>query len=50
MGARLYALAARQFLFMAVILDAWSRRVTGWALDRTMEDELTLTALREALA
>jgi putative transposase len=38
------------FVFLAVILDAYSRRVIGWALDRTMEDELTLAALRMALA
>ena len=39
-----------EFVFLAVILDAYSRRVIGWALDRTLEDELTLTALRMALA
>ena len=39
-----------EFVFLAVILDAYSRRVIGWALDRTMEDELTLTALRLALS
>ena len=39
-----------EFVFLAVILDAYSRRVIGWALDRTMEDELTLAALRMALA
>ena len=39
-----------EFVFLAVILDAYSRRVSGWALDRTLEDELTLTALRMALA
>jgi putative transposase len=39
-----------EFVFLAVILDAYSRRVIGWALDRTMEDELTLTALRRALS
>jgi putative transposase len=39
-----------EFVFLAVILDAYSRRVIGWALDRTIEDELTLTALRMALA
>ncbi len=33
-----------------MILDAYSRRVIGWALDRTMEDDLTLAALRMALA
>jgi putative transposase len=39
-----------EFVFLAVILDAYSRRVIGWALDRTMEEELTLTALRRALS
>jgi putative transposase len=39
-----------EFVFLAVILDACSRRVIGWALDRTLEDELTLGALRMALA
>jgi transposase InsO family protein len=39
-----------EFVFLAVILDAYSRRVIGWALDRTLEDELTLDALRMALA
>ena len=36
--------------FLAAILDAFSRRVIGWALDRTLDDELTLTALRRAPA
>ncbi len=39
-----------EFVFLAVILDAYSRRVIGWALDRTLEDELTLAALRMAIA
>ena len=39
-----------EFVYLAVILDAFSRRVIGWALDRTLEDELTLAALRMALA
>ena len=39
-----------EFVFLAVILDAHSRRVIGWALDRTMEDDLTLDALRMALS
>jgi len=39
-----------EFVFLAVILDAYSRRVIGWAVDRTLEDELTLGALRMALA
>ena len=39
-----------EFVFLAVILDAYSRRVIGWALDRTLETDLTLTALRMALS
>jgi transposase InsO family protein len=39
-----------EFVYLAVILDAYSRRVIGWALDRTLEDELTIAALRMALA
>ena len=45
-----YVRLREEFVFLAVILDAFSRRVIGWALDRNMEDELTLTALRMALA
>ena len=44
-----YIRLREEFVFLAVILDAYSRKVIGWALDRTMEDELTLTALRMAL-
>jgi putative transposase len=39
-----------EFVFLAVVLDAYSRRVIGWALERTLEDELTLSALRMALS
>lgn len=39
-----------EFVFLAVILDACSRRVIGWALERTLEDDLTLAALRMALS
>jgi transposase InsO family protein len=38
-----------EFVYLAVVLDAYSRRLIGWALDRTLEDELTLAALRMAL-
>jgi transposase InsO family protein len=44
-----YIRLEEEFVYLAVVLDAYSRRVIGWALDRTMEDELTLTALRMAL-
>jgi transposase InsO family protein len=45
-----YVRLREEFVFLAVVLDAFSRRVIGWALDRTMEDELTLSALRIALS
>jgi putative transposase len=45
-----YIRLREEFVFLAVILDAFSRRVIGWALDRHMEEELTLTALRMALS
>jgi len=38
-----------ELVYLAVILDAFSRRVIGWALGRTLEDTLTLRALRLAL-
>lgn len=38
-----------EFVYLAVLLDAFSRRVIGWALGRTLEAELTLAALRMAL-
>jgi putative transposase len=38
-----------EFVYLAVILDAYSRRVVGWALDRTLEVTLTITALQMAL-
>jgi putative transposase len=38
-----------EFIYLAVVLDACSRRVIGWALDRTLEDELTQAALAMAL-
>lgn len=39
-----------EFVYLAVILDAYSRRVIGWELDGTLEDSLTLAALRMALS
>jgi len=39
-----------EFVYLAVILDAFSRRVVGWALDRTLEAALALSALRMALS
>src|SRR6202043_2641341 len=38
-----------EFVYLAVVLDAFSRRVIGWALVRTLEAALAITALRMAL-
>lgn len=38
-----------EFVYLAVVLDAFSRRVIGWALGRTLEAGLAVTALRMAL-
>ena len=45
-----YIAIATGFVYLAVILDAWSRRVVGYALGRTIEARLTLAALDVALA
>lgn len=38
------------FVYLACILDAFSRRCVGWALSREMTTQLTLAALRQAIA
>lgn len=45
-----YIQLPRRFVYLAVLLDAFSRRVIGWALERHMMTELPLAALRMALA
>jgi transposase InsO family protein len=37
-----------EFVYLAVVLDAYSRRVIGWALDRHREDDLAISALKMA--
>lgn len=37
------------WLFLAVILDLWSRRVVGWACAGSLQATLVITALRAAL-
>ena len=44
-----YIRLAREFVYLAVVLDAFSRRVIGWALSRRIDAELTRAALRMAL-
>ena len=40
-----------EFVYLAVILDGFSRKVVGWAVDRTMmSSRLTVAALERAVA
>ena len=45
-----YIRLAREWIYLAVILDAYSRRCIGWALDRYLDASLALNALDSALA
>ena len=38
-----------EFVYLAVVLDAYSRRVIGWDLGRTLQAELAIRALQMAL-
>src|ERR1700747_850407 len=38
-----------EFVYVAVILDGYSRKVVGWALDRTLAIRLTIGALEQAI-
>ncbi len=49
-GDTTYIKLPREFVYLAVLLDAFSRRVIGWALERHLMTELTLSALQMALA
>lgn len=45
-----YIRLGRGFVYLAIILDVFTRAIRGWALSKTIDGELTLTALRLALA
>jgi putative transposase len=45
-----YIRLGRRFIYLAVILDAYTRAVRGWALSRSLEQQLTLDALDMTLA
>ena len=38
-----------EFVYLAVVLEAWSRKVVGWALGRSLAAELTVSALQQAI-
>jgi transposase InsO family protein len=45
-----YVRLREEFIFLAVVLDAFSRRVLGWDLGESLQTSLALAALNRALA
>ena len=44
-----YVAIATGFVYLAAILDAWSRRVVGYAISRSIDARLTIAALNAAV-
>jgi len=44
-----YIWTAEGWLYLAVILDVFSRRIVGWRMDKRMTDDLVITAFKNAL-
>ena len=44
-----YVRLKQDFVYLAIILDVFTRAIRGWRLSRLLDQELSLTALRKAL-
>jgi putative transposase len=44
-----YVRLKQDFVYLAIVLDVFTRAIRGWCLSRFLDQELTLTALRRAL-
>jgi putative transposase len=44
-----YIRLRQEFVYLAIVLDVFSRKVVGWALDRTLTARLPLLALQRAI-
>jgi putative transposase len=44
-----YLRLGREFVYLAVVLDVFSRRVVGWSLARSLQTTLPLAALNQAI-
>jgi putative transposase len=44
-----YIRLQREFVYLAVVIDRYSRKAIGWALDRTLAARLTVSALQQAI-
>ncbi len=45
-----YVHLQQEFVYLAVLMDVFTRSIRGWHLSRSLDQQLTLTALRQALA
>jgi putative transposase len=45
-----YIRLKKEFVYLAVVLDSFSRKVVGWSLDRTLAARLPIAALEQAIA
>jgi transposase InsO family protein len=45
-----YIRLRNEFIYLAVIMDVFTRSIRGWHLSRSLDQQLTLIALRQALA
>ncbi|HEY6432062.1 MAG TPA: DDE-type integrase/transposase/recombinase, partial [Acetobacteraceae bacterium] len=44
-----YVSIAGAFVYLAAILDAWSRKVVGYAISRSMDARIAVAALKAAI-
>jgi putative transposase len=44
-----YIRLGQEFVYLAVVLDAFSRRVVGWAFDRSLRSTVAVDALQQAM-
>jgi transposase InsO family protein len=44
-----YIRLAQEFVYLAVVMDVFTRNIRGWHLSRSMEVSLTITALKKGL-
>jgi putative transposase len=44
-----YIRLQHEFVYMAVVLDAFSRRVVGWAINRSLRSTVAVDALKQAI-
>lgn len=45
-----YIRLKKEFVYLAVIIDFYSRKIKGWALSKNLEANLTIKALNQALS